>query len=1562
MLRRDSAVADVVIVGAGLVGLALSTFLAKSGLSVRVLEAYEDPRTCDTNTARSIGLTLSTRAIRSLDTLGVGPLLGHWLVPVVGRCVHFRNGDSELQRYALVGDDALYSIRRTTLLRVLCSSAIEAGVDIRFRTRCKSIDAANSTLALIDSAGEPGTLGYQRLICADGARSALRTQLGEQFGVQTRMERHPQAFKEINFHADAARKLDRHALHVWPRDEQFLIALPNIDGSFSGTVFTADGPEGIGRLDSRETARQFLEREFPEIFELAPDADAEFVTNPIGRMITIECDRWSYPGSVLIAGDAAHAMPPFFGQGLNSALEGCQLLVQMLAGREGSWESLFDEFERRRKPDVEAIWTLSHTNRTALSRKVAEASYRRKRDIEAILEQRFPDHFLPLYAMIAFSTLPYSQAVARAARQDALVELLMAEATDSALLESVSLSDVTRHLALLPEGARCDPPGWLPRPGATGALSEGRATESRGLAIDAVGGTNALRAGVPERRVPLTFSQERIWFFEKFWPEDTAYSMSLPQELHGPLDLPALQNAMSVLVARHEALRTRILEEGGEPWQVIDPPGSFAIERAAYAGPEPMTSQRVRHTLEQVARQRIPLSGPLFRCLLWKFSDAEHLLVLRIHHIIADRYSLGIIIREWSALYAAFLEGRDAQLAPVACQLADYASLERAVLSGERLARGLAFWRERLAHAPALDLPLDRPRPAAFSNNVAVFAQPLLEVSALRDLAARSKTTRFTAALACYAVLLSRWAREQDVSIGCVVSNRSHPSSIDVVGCLFNTVVIRCLPTQTIRFDEFLRQVRKSTSEALAWQSIPVDAVAAALGAGGDRSRPPLYQVMFTYRSAGSPIELPRLASVALGQRYVQATTEISLEITDSAAGASIVCQYNSDLFDRATIARLVGQFNVLIASAVASPTARLCDLEILTQGERRQLLCGWNQTRAEFPTDCTLHELFERQVEQTPDAEAARMCGSAGVTYRDLNERANRLAHLLCSKGVRAGSRVAIAMHRSLDLVTALLAVMKAGAAYVPLDPGYPGERVRYMLADASPLVVLTSAECAGLVAGHDLVLSSDSWEAASAGFSGQNLPPERVGLTLSHPAYVIYTSGSTGQPKGAINSHRGIVNRILWMQSKYGIGSRDRVLQKTPYSFDVSVWEFFWPLTTGATLVLAAPEAHRDAGYIAHAIAEERISVIHFVPSMLRAFLEWTGPASLASLRHVICSGEALTADLVERFYTRSASRLHNLYGPTEAAVDVTSYECHRSPGNGVPIGRPVANSTCYVLDEHYEPVPIGVPGELCIGGVQVGIGYLNRPGLTAQRFTPDPFAGSGGRLYRTGDVVRVRADGNIEFLGRNDDQVKIRGFRIEPGEVEASLLNHPLVSKAVVTVHTDGPDEHRLVAYVVPNRAPGEEVPESERAGVAAALREHLAKFLPEYMVPANFVLLNEIPLGPSGKVERRALVPPDRDAPSLRPYVPPQTETERVLVEIWQEVLRCERVGVEDGFFELGGYSLLATRAIARIQNRLRVSLPMRAMFQSASLRELAQLVEREAREVTDFIPPLVARKR
>src|SRR4051794_35429645 len=791
--------------------------------------------------------------------------------------------------------------------------------------------------------------------------------------------------------------------------------------------------------------------------------------------------------------------------------------------------------------------------------------------------------------------------------------------------------------------------------------------------------------------------------------------------------------------------------------------------------------------------------------------------------------------------------------------------------------------------------------------------------------------------------LLWRYTGQAEIVIGTPTANRNHPDLEGLIGFFANTLVLRTRVSGEASFAALLQDVREVCVGAYAHQDIPFEKLVEELQPERSLSHNPIFQVLFALQNA--PMQAMNLEGLRLERVPVYTGTsmfDMSWFAIEVPEGLLLRAEYNTDLFDDDTISRALLHFQTLLEAVVAHPVGRISELPLLTAAEKNKLLLEFNDTAVEYPTNDSLHSFFETQAERTPDA-IALVCEGQQLTYRQLNERANQLAHHLRGLGIKPDDLVGICAHRSVEMVVGLYGIMKAGGAYVPLDPDYPRDRVAMMIEDAQPKVLLTQERLLETLpdySGNVICLDRD-W---------QRIAIHAVGNPTHFPggenlAYAIYTSGSTGKPKGVPNVHKAIVNRLLWMQARYGLTPADRVLQKTPYSFDVSVWEFFWPLLAGARLVMARPGGHQDPAYLVRTIQDEGITTLHFVPSMLQVFLEAPGLEECSSLRRVVCSGEALPPDLQRRFFARLPEvELHNLYGPTEAAVDVTSWACEREDRRGVvPIGRPVANTQIHLLGPAGERVPVGVAGELHIGGVQVCRGYWARPELTAEKFVPDPFAGEpGSRLYRTGDLARYLPDGAIDFLGRLDHQVKVRGLRIELGEIESALTRHPAVREAVVVARAAGSavGAVNLVAYVTL-------LPESAAPSLEE-LRQDLGKSLPEHMLPSALVTLESLPLTASGKVDRKALPAPERMAEGARERVAPRTPLERSLAGLWSEVLGIagESIGVEDSFFQIGGNSITGAILINRLQQELGEIVHVVTIFDAPTIARLAAYLLRE----------------
>jgi len=913
--------------------------------------------------------------------------------------------------------------------------------------------------------------------------------------------------------------------------------------------------------------------------------------------------------------------------------------------------------------------------------------------------------------------------------------------------------------------------------------------------------------------LPLSFAQERLWFLDQMQPGSSIYNMPLALRLRGDLRPRLLERSLGEVVRRHEVVRTTFRKVEGKPAQVITPAAEWTLPVVELASlPPSRAAAEAEHLASEEALRPFDLArGPLLRSALLQLED-ESVLVFNMHHIVSDGWSMDLLVREATTVYRALVSGEPSPLGELPLQYADFAVWQRFWLQGAELQRQLGYWREQLAGAPpALEFPSDRPRPPVQTfrgaHCVHSFAPHLSDD--LRALGQQQRVTLFMILLAATAAILSRYTGQEDIVVGSPIAGRNRPEIEGLIGFFVNMLVLRIDVSgrpelRDPRCAELLGRVRRVTLDAYSHQDLPFERLVEELKIARVLDRSPLFQVAVALEHSplgAAELKLPGLHISPMESELRTSRFDLTLLFETSDSELRIRTEYSTDLFDSVMIERLLGHLERVLSALVAAPDQRLSELPILSVAQRHQLLIEWNDQQAMRGRCTGIHCLFEAQVERLPEAVAVTF-GDEHLTYRQLNRRANRLAHHLRRRGVGPEILVGVAMERSPELVVALVGILKAGGAYVPLDPSYPSSRLALMVEDSRPPVLLTQARLVESLSAADceLLCLDSEWDSVA---SSPCHDPEPVSVA-EHLAYVIFTSGSTGRPKGAMNSHRAVCNRLLWMQEAYGLGPCDRVLQKTPFSFDVSVWEFFWPLITGACLVMARPGGHRDSGYLVRTIVESQITTVHFVPSMLRIFLEDPDTASCVSLRRVIASGEALTADLRDAYAALLSARLENLYGPTEAAIDVTYWPCAGDTAPVVPIGRPVDNTRLDIVDRHLEPVPLAVTGELLIGGVQLARGYLGRPGLTADRFIPDPtgLAAPGSRAYRTGDLTRYRSDGAVEFLGRVDHQVKLRGFRIELGEIEAVLQQHPGVHEAVVMPREVGPGDQRLTAYVVPD----------------------------------------------------------------------------------------------------------------------------------------------------------------
>ncbi|WP_431945103.1 non-ribosomal peptide synthase/polyketide synthase [Actinacidiphila sp. bgisy167] len=1062
--------------------------------------------------------------------------------------------------------------------------------------------------------------------------------------------------------------------------------------------------------------------------------------------------------------------------------------------------------------------------------------------------------------------------------------------------------------------------------------------------------------------IPLSFAQQRLWFLGELQGPNGMYNIPITLRLTGDLNQEALRTALADLIERHEALRTLIATVDGVPEQRILSPHDAGLRLPVIDVAE---DEIARVVAEESARPfDLSREIPLRACLL-AVAPRDHVLVLVTHHIASDGWSLAPLARDVSTAYTARSGGHAPTWEPLPIQYADYALWQRELLGGEDdpasfLEQELSYWREALADLPEeLPLPFDRPRPAAPShrNGSADLGIPAELHRRLAALARAEGVTMFAVLHAALATTLSRLGAGTDIPIGTPVAGRTEVALSDLVGFFVNTLVVRADLSGRPSFREVLARVHERNLDALTHQELPFERLVEDLAPARSLARQPLFQVMLALQDNVEPaLTLPGLDVTVLASREAPARADLAVSIRETfgpggaPTGLMGGIGYAADLFDHATVRTLAERFVRALDAVTDDPAQPVDAIDLLSPAERRQVVVEWNDTAHDVPA-ATLPALFEAQVLHAPAATAV-MSEGVEISYADLNARANRLARHLADHGVGPESLVGVHLERSADLVVTLLAVMKAGGAYLPIDPDHPADRIAYLLSDARPaLVVTTSALQPRLPAGdtvRHLVLDAAATAFALDGLSSTDLDDrDRHGALLpAHPAYVIYTSGSTGRPKGVAVPHQGVVNRLKWMQHQYPIGASDRVLQKTPFGFDVSVWEFFWPLLQGAVLVVARPGGHRDPAYLAALIQTRQVTVSHFVPSMLKAFLTEPSASRCTTLRAVLCSGEALTPELRDRFLRTLNTPLHNLYGPTEASIDVTHASHLTGDDSTVPIGRPVWNSHAYVLDSSLRPVPPGVPGELYLAGVQLARGYLERPGLTAERFVANPHGRLGERMYRTGDLVRWTTDGQLEYLGRTDDQVKIRGFRIEPGEIEAALTSHPAVAQAAVTVREDQPGDKRLIGYVVPKTGTD-----------GTHVRNHVAGLLPDHMVPSAVVVLDALPVTVNGKLDRAALPAPGYSTGHTGRG--PRTAREEILCDAFAEILGLPRVGVDENFFDLGGHSLLAVTLVERLRAR-GLSVDVRSLFTTPTVAGLAATTGRAEVQVPPNRIPAGAR--
>jgi amino acid adenylation domain-containing protein len=1058
-----------------------------------------------------------------------------------------------------------------------------------------------------------------------------------------------------------------------------------------------------------------------------------------------------------------------------------------------------------------------------------------------------------------------------------------------------------------------------------------------------------------EQIFPTSFGQRRLWFLDQFSEGTTAYNLSRAFRLTGFLDRAALAKALQSVVARHDSLRTIFTSIDGEPNQVVlsaldlDLPISDLTDVPAGRREE----AALRIAAEEASKLFNLRTGPLLRTQLVCLGPQDHLLVFTIHHIISDGWSMNLLFREMGELYSGFVAGSEPRMSPVNLQYSAFCRWQRATMTDEFLADELDYWKHKLQDANlVLELPTDHCRPAVLGGRGKSFRFDLNHQTndKLKTLAQSENATPFMALLAAFQVLLSRYTSQDNILIGTPTAGRNDVELENLLGFFVNTLILRADLAPEATFRQMVRQARLNTLDALAHQNTPFEKLVEALEPDRSLNRNPLFQVMFVFQNAPKQkVELPGLVMQEIEFESGVAKFDLTLEIIDLGT-LHCTLEYDSDLFEEATIQRMAGHLATLIEDAVATPGKKISELSLMTSHEVQQLV-EWNDTTRQYPRDLSIHAAFEEQVIRTPE-KTALIDQDRQISYRELNQLSDRLAQRLLRGGVRPGALVGVSLNRSIEMVVALLGILKTGAAYVPLEPEYPEQRLSFMIQDSRLSVVVTSPDFSD--AWRKQKLERFAFDLDSLRAESEETPNRSLAPLPENRMYVMYTSGSTGNPKGVEGTHRASMNRFVWMWDAYPFSKGETCCQKTSLGFVDSIWEIFGPLLCGIPSVIVPNRAVIDPKQLVQVLSQYSVTRIVLVPSLLRAILEAVDDlqSRLPKLTLWSCSGEVLPADLVQRFSRALPNAtLLNIYGSSEVAADVTWHQVTKDDGNrSVPIGRPISNVQIWILDRHLNRVPIGVPGELYVGGDCLALGYLGRAELTSQRFIAHQFEpGTTLRLFKTGDRGRYLQRGEIEYIGRTDNQVKIRGMRVELDEIEAVLATHPAVRDAVVIVDQSG--QPRLTAYI------------AFRPGLradAVELRRFLRISLPDQMIPSDCFVADSFPLLPSGKVDRRALK--SQSSTSVmrnRGYIPPQTTTEERLAGIWGELLGIDKVSIADNFFELGGHSLMVMRIIARIRKIFEVEVPIRSMFEDPTIKGLAADVEKAIAKGVKVSTPISA---
>jgi amino acid adenylation domain-containing protein len=1021
---------------------------------------------------------------------------------------------------------------------------------------------------------------------------------------------------------------------------------------------------------------------------------------------------------------------------------------------------------------------------------------------------------------------------------------------------------------------------------------------------------------------PLSFAQERLWFLNQLEPDNPFYNQPTALRLTGKLNLEVLKQTLTEILRRHESLRTNFTIVEGKPVQIIQPIADFEIPIIELTNRSLSDrNEAIKKLAEQEAEKPFNLKQDLLlRTTLLKLSTSEHIVLFTTHHIVSDGWSTGILIQELATLYQAFLADRPSPLPELSIQYADFAVWQREWLQGKQLNTQLNYWKQQLDNnPPLLNLPTDYSRPAklTYQGDTQSFTLSKSLTKALKVLGQQEGVTLFMTLIAAFKVLLYRYSHQEDITVGTPIANRNYEEIENLIGFFVNTLVLRTKFDNKSSFLDLLQQVKENTLGAYTHQDLPFEQLVEELKPKRHLNRNPLFDVMFTLQNAPeSELTLPGLTFSALEEESLTAKFDLSLDMFESDTGLSGVFEYSTDLFESSSIARMSEHFQVLLEAIISQPETPILQLPLLTEDERQQLLFDWHDNQAEYPVEQCIHQLFEQQVNKTPNAVAV-IYENQQLTYKQLNERANQLAHYLQTLGVKPEILVGICVERSLEMVVGILGILKAGGAYLPLNPTHPWKRLAEMLSDAQVSILLTQQSLVKSFEEYQgqLVALDSDWELIA-----QQNPQNPINHVVSsnNLAYLIYTSGSTGKPKGVMVEHSSLVNNYFAWSEAYQLSSLKTHLQMANFAFDVFTGDWVRALCSGGKLVLCPQDLLLEAEKLYALIQQHQVDCGEFVPVVLRNLVQYLEKTNqVLEMNLVICGSDSWYGREYAQFQQSlgKSTRLINSFGVTEATIDSCYFESKTRellPEQLVPIGKPFANTELYILDASLQPVPIGIPGELYIGGAGVARGYLNQAQLTKEKFISHPFQNkSGNRLYKTGDQACYLPDGNLEFLGRTDYQVKIRGFRLELGEIEGILLQYSAIKDCVVIAQEDNTGDKKLVAYYV-----------SAQSLTVKQLREYLKSKLPDYMIPSVWVELDALPLTPNGKINRKALSIPDFDLTGNN-YIAPRTLTEIKIAQIWQEVLNLKQVGIDDNFFELGGHSLLATQVASKIRQSTRL---------------------------------------